>query len=106
MNNNIIKSLRRTLLCTDAAAAVELVQIVFKFCAEGRVADGVDLPAAALLPVPDGHAAVARAEMAVIVRPEKHVHDHIAAGHRAEEAAHYAKKSSESVIGSMYWPSL
>ena len=45
----------------DAAAAGQLAEIVFKFGAEGRVADGMDLPVAAALRVPDGHAAVAGA---------------------------------------------
>ncbi len=68
--------------------------------------DGVDLADAAALRVPDGHARRPGAQMAVVIRPEEDVGNDIAVRDRAEETAHYAKKRAESVIGSMYRPSL
>ena len=40
--------------------------------------------------------------MAVIVGTEEDVKNDVASGYRSEKTAHQAKKSSESVIGSMY----
>ena len=90
----------------DADGSGKLVQVFLKFGAEGRVRDGMDLPLAAALAAPDRHAGVPGAEVAVVVRPEEHVQHHIAVRDRAEESAHYAKNSSDRVIGSMYLPSL
>ena len=41
----------------------------------------------------------------MIVRAKEDVQGNIAVGYRSEKAAHYAKNSSESVMGSMYLPS-
>ena len=85
-----------------AAAAVKFDQILLKLRPEGRVGNRVDLPLTAVLPAPDRHAGVARAEMAVIVRAEKDVENDVALRHGTEKTAHQAKNSSDSVIGSTY----
>ena len=85
-----------------AAAAFEVRQIFFKFGPERGVGDGVDLPLAAVFRTPDRHPGIAGAEMAVIVGTEEDIQDDVTSGYRAEKAAHQAKKSSESVIGSIY----
>lgn len=41
----------------------------------------------------------------MIVRAEEDIQRDIAVRDRAEKAPHYAKNSSESVMGSMYFPS-
>ena len=89
-----------------AGAALELGEVVFKLGAEGRVGDGMDLPLIAALVAPDHHAGVPGTQMAVVVRSEEHVQHHIAVGNRAEITAHQAKNSLDSVMGSMYLPSL
>ena len=40
--------------------------------------------------------------MAVIIGTEKDIQDDVTFGYSAEKASHQAKKSSESVIGSIY----
>jgi len=85
-----------------AAAALEVRQVFFKLGPERGVGDGVDLPLTSMLRAPDRHPGVAGAEMAVIVGTEEDVKNDVASGYRSEKTAHQAKKSSESVIGSMY----
>ena len=90
----------------EAAAAAEGAEVVFKFGAEGRVGNGMDLPFAARVPVPDGHTGIPGTQVAVVVRPEEHIQHHIAVRDRPEESAHQAKKSLDRVMGSIYSPSL
>ena len=51
------------------------------------------------------HSASSRSEVRMIVRAEEDIQRDIAVRDRAEKAPHYAKNSSESVMGSMYFPS-
>ena len=67
--------------------------------------DSVDLPLEALFLVKENHTTPACAEVGMVVRAEKDVQGDIAVRYRAKKAAHYAKNSSESVMGSMYLPS-
>ena len=90
----------------DPARSGKISEILIKSGAEGGVRDGMDLPVKSRFLIPDRHACIFGAQMAVIVRAEKDVHNDVAPGDGAEEAPHQAKKSSESVMGSMYLPSL
>ena len=85
-----------------AAAAFEVSQVFFKLGPEWGVGDGMNLPLAAVLRTPDRHPGIACAEMTVIVGTEENVKNDVAPGYRAEKTTHQAKKSSESVIGSIY----
>ena len=62
----------------------------------------MDLPLEALFLVKENHTTPACAEVGVIVRAEKHIQSHLAVGKRSKISAHYAKNSSESVMGSTY----
>ena len=94
----------------DAAEAartgMKAREILFKLGSERGVRDGMDLPGKTVFRAPDRHTGVPRAEVAVVVRAEKHVQSHIAPRNGAEKPTHQAKKSSDSVIGSIYLPSL
>ena len=85
-----------------ADVALELMQRTFKFRAEGGVFNIVDLPDEPGLRPVNHHAAPAGTQMGVVVRAEKHIQSHLAVGKRSEISAHYAKNSSESVMGSTY----
>ena len=61
-----------------AAAAVEVLQVVFKLGAEGGVLDIVDLPLISLFEIVDAHAAAFGAEVGVIVYAEKDVEHDVA----------------------------
>ena len=89
----------------DGAAAVEAVYVGLEFRAEGCGFDVVDLPLEGAA-IAHGHAAPAGAQMGVVIHPEENVKTDVAVGDRAEKPAHYAKNSSERVMGSMYFPSL
>ena len=62
----------------DAGAAPEPGQILLELGAEGGVLNVVDLPVkAGSVPVIDGHAAPAGAQVGVVVRAEEHVQHHV-----------------------------
>ena len=92
----------------DAAeprVAAEVREVPLKLRPKGRIFNVVYLALEALLLVKEHHSAAARAEVRMIVRAEKDIQRDIAVRDRAEKAPHYAKNSSESVMGSMYFPS-
>ena len=92
----------------DAAeprVAAEVREVPLKLRPKGRIFNVVYLALEALLLVKEHHSAAARAEVRMIVRAEEDIQRDIAVRDRAEKAPHYAKNSSESVMGSMYFPS-
>ena len=89
----------------DARTAVKLGEILLKLGAKRRVFDAVNLPLEPIRRVQKGQTRTTGAEVAVVIHAEEHIHHDVAAGRRTKEAAHYAKKSSESVMGSIYVPS-
>ena len=92
----------------DAAKArvtAEIRKVALELRPEGGVLNIMDLPLEALFPVKENHTTPACAEVGMIVRAKEDVQGNIAVGYRSEKAAHYAKNSSESVMGSMYLPS-
>ena len=89
----------------EARVTAEVRKVALELRPEGRVLNIMDLPLEALFPVKENHTTPACAEVGMVVRAEKDVQGNIAVGYRSEKAAHYAKNSSESVMGSMYLPS-
>ena len=92
----------------DAAeprVAAEVREVPLKLRPKGRIFNVVYLALEALLLVKEHHSAAARAEVRMIVRAEEDIQRDIAVRDRAEKAPHYAKNSSESVMGSTYLPS-
>lgn len=85
---------------------MEVREIFFKLRTERSVGYGVNLPLTAVLLAPDCHTGIPGAEMTVIIGTKEDVQYDISFGNRTKETSHQAKKSSESVIGSMYLPSL
>ena len=65
----------------------------------------MNLPLEPIRRVQKGQTRTTGAEVAVVIHAEEHIHHDVAAGRRTKEAAHYAKKSSESVMGLIYVPS-
>ena len=85
---------------------LKLAQVAFELSAEGGVFNIMNLADESVFAPVDHHSAAACAQMGMVVRAEKHIKSHIAVGKCSEKAAHYAKKSSESVMGSIYLQSL
>ena len=63
-------------------------KILFKFCAERGVFDGVDLPLEPVLLIVDEHTAPAGAQVGVVVHAEEHVQHHVVMRRRPKESAH------------------
>ena len=61
----------------DAAAPVEIGQILLKLGAEGGVLNGVDLPLEPIFGVMDDHAAPPGAQVGVIVHSKEDIQGHI-----------------------------
>lgn len=92
----------------DAAKArvtTEIRKIALELRPKGRVLNIMDLPLEALFLVKENHTTPACAEVGMVVRAEKDVQGDLAVRYPRQKAAHYAKNSSESVMGSMYLPS-
>ena len=89
----------------EARVTAEVRKVALELRPEGRVLNIMDLPLEALFLVKENHTTPACAEVGMVVRAEKDVQGDIAVRYRAKKAAHYAKNSSESVMGSMYLPS-
>ena len=66
----------------------------------------MNLSLTSVFPAPDRHTGIACAEMTVIIRSEEDIQDDVALRYGPKESTHQAKNSSDSVIGSMYAPSL
>ena len=64
----------------DAAATVEVRQILLELGAEGGVLDGVDLALESVLGVMDQHTAPAGTQMGVVVHSEKDIEGHVPLG--------------------------
>ena len=73
----------------DAALAVKLGQVLFKFGSERSVLNGVDLPLEAVLLIVDQHAAPAGPQVGVVVHSEENVQGHVLVCYCAKKAAHY-----------------
>ena len=71
----------------DAAAAVELGDVLFKLGPEGGVLDVVDLTLEAALPVVDDHAPPAGAQVGVVVHAEEHVQHAVLLGDGSKKSA-------------------
>ena len=92
----------------DAAeprVAAEVREVPLKLRPKGRIFNVVYLALEALLLVKEHHSAAARAEVRMIVRAEETSSATSRSETAPEKAPHYAKNSSESVMGSMYFPS-
>ena len=72
----------------DAALAVKLGQVLFKFGSERSVLNGVDLPLEAVLLIVDQHAAPAGAQVGVVIHSEKDIQGYVLVCCCAEKAAH------------------
>ncbi len=72
----------------DARPPVERGKILLELGAEGGVFNVVDLPVETLLPIVDGHAAPASAQVGVVVRAEEHIQHHVPLGNRTKKTAH------------------
>ena len=90
----------------DAAAAVEVLKILLELGTEGRILNVVDLALEPVSSVINSDAATTGTQMSVIVYAEIQIQYAVSFRDSSEKAAHYAKNSSLSFMGSIYAPSL
>ena len=90
----------------DTEMTVHLLAHSFEFSAEGRIRDIVYIPLEPIIRIIRSHAGALRSQMGMIVNAEENVLYAVLMSCDPKETAHQAKKSSESVMGWMYSPSL
>ena len=85
---------------------MEVLQVTLELGAEGAGLNAVDLALEAGLGIEDSHTAPLGTQMGVVVHTEENIQYAVFLGDCSEEAAHYAKNSSDRVMGSTYSPFL